>query len=92
MVVAIERGLENLKNKLEKRGFNVVYIENYNYPVDAIIYERNFFNISHVSRNNMPEATMGERCSYGVLMINSKGKTINEIEDMLKKRYYTPLF
>lgn len=92
MVVAVQSGLEDIKNQLEKRGFDVVSIENYNYPVDAIIYKGNSFNISCVSRNNMPEFTMGKRAQYGVFMINSQGKTIDEIEEMLKNRCYTPLF
>ncbi|HOA97753.1 YkuS family protein [Acetivibrio saccincola] len=92
LVVAIQRGLEDIKNQLEQRGFDVVCIENYNYPVDAIIYKGNSFNISCVSRNNMPEFTMGKRAQYGVFMINSQGKTIDEIEEMLKNRCYTPLF
>ena len=40
----------------------------------------------------MPEFTMGKRAQYGVFMINSQGKTIDEIEEMLKNRCYTPLF
>lgn len=92
MVVAIQKELEDIKSELEKRGFNVVYIENYNYPVDAIIYSGNSFNISYVSSNNMPQYSMGQREQYGVFIINSKNKTIDEIEKMLKDRYYTPLF
>lgn len=92
MVVAIQRELEDIKSELTKRGFNVVCIENYNYPVDAIIYTGNSFNISYISSNNMPQLTMGQRTQYGVFIINSKGKTIDEIEEMLKSRCYTPLF
>ncbi|TYQ15414.1 UNVERIFIED_CONTAM: uncharacterized protein UPF0180 [Acetivibrio alkalicellulosi] len=90
--MAIQNGMENIKMELEKRGFHVVYIENYNYPIDAIIYEGSSFNISHISSNNMPAMTMDKRASYGVFIINSCNKSIDEIESMLNKRHYSPLF
>ncbi len=92
IVVAVQDGLDKLKKELSIRGFEVVNLENYNYPIDAIVYEGNSFQISHISRNNMPEATMGMRANYGVFIINSLGKSVDDIEDMLKTRYYSPLF
>lgn len=92
MVVAVQSGLENIKKELKKRGFEVVDLETYNYPIDAIVYEGNSFQISHISRNNMPEMNSGLRANYGVFIINSLGKSIDEIEDMLESRYYSPLF
>lgn len=88
----MQNGLDKIKSELIKRGYDVVNAENYNYPIDAIIYEGNSFQISHISRNNMPEMGTGTRANYGVLLINSFGKSIDEIEDMLKNRYYSPLF
>lgn len=92
MIVAVQKGLDNIKNALAVLGHEVVDVENYNYPIDAIIYEGNSFQISHVTRNNMPQMSSGIRANYGVLMINSSGKSIAEIDDMLKTRYYSPLF
>lgn len=93
IIVAVQKNLDNLKNSLKGLGYEVVDIENYNYPIDAIVYEGNTFQISHVSRNNMPDLSMsGKRANYGVLMINSLGKSVEEIDDMLKRRYYSPLF
>lgn len=92
MVVAVEKELSDLKGALSERGFDVVSLEDYNYPIDAIVYEGSAFQISHISRNNMPESTMSTRNSYGVFMINAAGKSVDEIEDMLKHRYYSPLF
>ena len=40
----------------------------------------------------MPEMSSGLRTNYGVFIVNSLGKSIDEIEDMLKTRYYSPLF
>ncbi|NLP14104.1 MAG: YkuS family protein [Clostridium sp.] len=92
LVVAVQSSLQNIKEELKKRGFDVVDLETYNYPIDAIVYEGNSFQISHISRNNMPEMSSGLRTNYGVFIVNSLGKSIDEIEDMLKTRYYSPLF
>lgn len=92
IIVAVQNGLDEIKSGLKEKGFEVVDLETYNYPIDAIVYEGNSFQISYVSRNNMPEMTMGRRGNYGVFIVNSLGKTIDEISDMLKCRYYSPLF
>lgn len=92
MVVAVQSSLHNIQEELKKRGFDVVDMETYNYPIDAIVYEGNSFQISHISRNNMPEMSSGLRTNYGVFIVNSLGKSIDEIEDMLRTRYYSPLF
>ncbi|NLD50099.1 MAG: YkuS family protein [Clostridiaceae bacterium] len=92
MVVAVLNSLNHIKKELSERGYEVVDVEKYNYPIDAIIYEGDSFRISHISNNNMPEPVMGLRSNYGVFIINSSGKSIAEIEDMLRTRYYSPLF
>lgn len=92
IVVAVQQGLDNIKAGLREKGFEVVDLETYNYPIDAIVYEGNSFQISYVSRNNMPEMTMGKRGNYGVFIVNSLGKSIEEIAEMLNSRYYSPLF
>lgn len=92
IIIAVQSGLENIRSELQKRGYEVVDLESYNYPIDAMIYEGNSFQISHISRNNMPEMSVGKRVNYGVFIINSLGKTVDEIEDMLKTRYYSPIF
>jgi len=92
IIIGIQKGLDNIKKALERRGYEVVDVENYGYPVDAIIYEGNSFQVSHISRNNMPVMGLGFRPNYGVLIINSQDKSVDQIEDMLKTRYYNPLF
>lgn len=70
----------------------MVEVENYSYPIDAIIYEGSSFQISCVTGNNMPEMVARNRSNYGVLMINARGRSLNEIENMIKSRCYSPLF
>ena len=92
IIIAVQKGLDILKEGLQQRGYEVVDVENYHYPIDAIVYEGNSFQISYISHNNMPEMSVGGRSNYGVFMINSLGKSVDEVEDMLKTRYYSPLF
>lgn len=92
IIVAVQRSLGDVKDGLRKKGFEVVDPENYGYPIDAIVYEGHTFPISHISPNNMPTMGQGERGNYGVLMINATGKSLEEIEGILRKRYYSPLF
>lgn len=92
IVIAVQSGLDGIKNGLKERGYTVVDIEGYNYPIDAMVYEGNSFQVSYVSSNNMPEMNNGVRSNYGVLLINSKGKSLDAIEEMLKMRCYEHLF
>ncbi|MGI6776837.1 MAG: YkuS family protein [Acetivibrionales bacterium] len=92
IIVAIQKGLEEIKEALESRGYEVVDAESYGYPIDAIIYKGSSFQVSYISRNNMPTMGLGIRPNYGVMIINARDKSVDEIEDMLKTRYYSPLF
>jgi hypothetical protein len=88
----VEKNLKHVIEGLQSKGHKVVDIETYNYPVDAIVYEGNSFQVSYVSGNNMPEFAAGKRSNYGVLIINSQGKSIEEIDEMLSLRCYEHLF
>lgn len=92
IVVAVQNGLDGLKDGLKAKGHEVVDAESYNYPIDAVVYEGDSFQISCISRNNMPEAVNGQRSGYGVFMINCLGKSVDQIDAMLRMRCYSPLF
>jgi hypothetical protein len=98
MIVAVQRGLENIKELLRDRGYDVVTLGEYNYPIDAIVYTGQGLEASYISNNNFPHLishTIGyDRTdrSYGVLMINATNKSIEEIDYMLKNKVYSPLF
>lgn len=91
MVVAITHDLEYLKAPLSTQGHKVVYLGSYDYPIDAMIFENFSPNISYISNNNIP-TNADDTFSYGVLMINAKNKSIEEISQILKTRLYSPLF
>ena len=92
IIVAVQKDLVEIAEGLKKMGYEVVDIESYNYPIDAVVYKGNSFQISYVSNNNMPEMTAGKRSNYGVLMINSLGKSVDQIAEMLEMRCYSHLF
>lgn len=96
MIVAISKGLEGFKEKLEQRGYEVVYEEEYPYPVDAYIYtnHRDWLELNDDIR---PELTSSieKRSNHkhqGILLINAQNKSIDQIEQILNNRVYSPLF
>ena len=84
MIVAVQKGLDNMKASLRELGHDVVDYGDYKYPVDAIVYmggDGGFTMSTDISGPAM-----------GVFLINAKGKTPQEVDAMLKRRLYTPLF
>jgi len=92
IVIAVQKELDIIKSGLKLKGYTVVDPETYNYPIEAVVYEGNSFQISFVSGNNAPEMIAGKRSSYGILMINSLGKSLEQIDEMIKMRCYEHLF
>ncbi|MCX7709656.1 MAG: YkuS family protein [Clostridia bacterium] len=92
IIVAVQSELKDIREGLKAKGHEVVDIETYNYPIDAVVYAGNSFQVSYVSRNHMPTMVNGQRSNYGVLMINSLGKSIDQIDEMLRMRCYSHLF
>lgn len=85
MTVAVQKGLEHLAEALRGYGFDVVIYGEYQYPVDALVYmgERMPLTQSVSSANH---------AHHGVFMINARGKSTDEIAQILNRRTYTPLF
>lgn len=86
MVVAISKDVLDLREKLSELGYTVVVLGEYNYPIDAMIYTEYTPEISYISSNNIPVD------NYGILMINAKNKDIEDIDKILKRKVYNPLF
>lgn len=92
IVIAVQKGLDKIKADLEERGYVVVNAESCSCPIDALVYEGCSFQISHITGDNIPSINSAERCSYGVLLINSTGKSIDDLEYIINRRCYSPLF
>lgn len=84
MVIAIEKTLNNLKAKLENAGYIVEDAETYKGAVDAYVYENNGFFRNGTMNNILQNSTN----DIGILMVNAKNKTAEEVMDILNRRIY----
>lgn len=93
MIIAIQRGLENIKRELESRGNEVFYIGE-NKMADAVLYKEADIE-TYYSVNNIPSAATAltnDNTSYGALLVNVTNKSVEEIIQILEARVYSPLF
>ena len=88
MVIAIENGLDTIKDYFKNRGYQVVTPDS-KHVYDAVIYETLHF--SRISANTRTTAKAGYDTG-GVLLICARDKTPQEIETMLCQKAYCNLF
>ncbi len=92
MVIAIQKGLEDLKSELESRGNEVFYIGE-NKVADAVLYKEvdthPYYEVNNVS--SAAAASTGGSASFGALLVNVTNKSIDDIIQILEKRVYSPL-
>lgn len=81
-VIAVDERFRDLKEQLKAKGYEVVDLYQRNVPIDVCIYYDNMKGFQNIN----PHTGMG------VLMINGKGKSIADIEFMIKKGVYSSLF
>ncbi len=84
MIVAVQKGMDYMKSGLRKLGYDVVDYGDYKYPVDAIVYTSGEEGFTMSAGVYSP--------ANGVFMVNAKDKTPAEVNEILKRRLYTPLF
>lgn len=82
--IAVQEGLEEIKQGLENKGYEVVNQEDSGH-IDAIVYENTYEGMQNL--NSSMDSNM-----YGAILINSKNKTIEEIEYIIETRRYETLF
>lgn len=94
MVVAIEYGLDDIWKYLSDRGYTMVPYPDYKGLVDALIYRDKIPDTIETGFNNGPESFENQIApkSQGVLIINGNNKNMSEIETILERRVYSPLF
>ena len=85
-IVAIQSGLENVGRELEARGYEVVH-ENFDGVVDAILYDSDRSRLSYL--NNFDNVIDMDR---GALVINARGRGIDDIIYSIERRSYESLF
>ncbi|MHB8065415.1 MAG: YkuS family protein [Ruminiclostridium sp.] len=90
MIVAVQSNLSSISEGLKQRGYIVVDLYTYTMPIDAVVYEGERFDFSTITEENTsPVMSTNSRSSYGVFILCSNGKSIEEIDYMLKTRCYS---
>lgn len=90
MIVAVQSSLPSISEGLRQKGYTIVDLYTYTKPIDAVVYESGPFDFSTITEENTnPVMTTNSRTSYGVFILCSKGKSIEEIDYMLKTRCYS---
>jgi hypothetical protein len=85
MKISLEKNLNELRNYLESRGYEIV---GNNESADAYIYEKT--PISQITaRNFTPVSSLS---SSPMLLVNSSGKSFDEIEQILNQKSYNKIF
>lgn len=88
MVVAVEKGLDDIKKYLLSQRYEVCdFSENRLY--DAVVFEN--MQIGNIPVVNSVTASASGK-SGGVFLVCAKNKTPEEIEGVLRKKSYTNLF
>lgn len=82
--VAVQQGLEEIREELKNRGYEVVDYEDRGH-IDAIVYKSIDSSIENV--NNSADGNI-----YGAILINTTNRTIDEIEYIIETRRYGNLF
>lgn len=90
MIVAVQSNLFSISEGLKEKGYTVVDLYTYTKPIDAVIYEGGRFDFSTITEENTSSnMSTNSRSSYGVFILCSNGKSIDEIDYMLKTRCYS---
>ncbi|HZK57738.1 MAG TPA: YkuS family protein [Clostridia bacterium] len=82
--IAVQYGLEEIKEGLKNRGYEVVGYEDRGH-IDAIVYRSMDSSIENV--NNSKDGNI-----YGAILVNATDKTVEEIEHIIETRRYGNLF
>lgn len=84
MVISLSPEIMHLKEPLEGLGFSVVPFSQNSIPVDALLY----YDENFISTNGL---LMNTQTTHGILLVNVRNKSIEEIETILRYRTYSPL-
>lgn len=88
--IAVQDGLNDIKKELKKIGYTIVDMDSH--EAEAIVYLKTDETIPYISSSiNMNTKFDFERQS-GAILINAEGRTIEDIDKIIKNRIYTPLF
>ncbi|HHU48803.1 MAG: YkuS family protein [Caldicoprobacterales bacterium] len=90
--IALERGLEELKQALEEHGYNTVFADEIDTPVSVYIYQGQNSPGQAGLYSSLDNYMQSESESAGILLIQAKDKTPEQIMAMIENKVYSPLF
>ncbi|NLI61559.1 MAG: hypothetical protein GX375_09070 [Clostridiales bacterium] len=95
--IAISRSLIELKEPLDSLGYKVYFQDEITAPVDVFIYSSDSSHPSLYSATQMlsslPILSPSVNSEYnGTLLIDGRGKSIDEIRYIIENRLYSPIF
>lgn len=86
--IAVQEGLDNIKNDLKQLGFEISNINDEH--LDAIIYMADGNDVSY--HNTLTNLSNNSNNNGGTLLINATDKSVNQIAKMINNKLYSPLF
>lgn len=90
MIILVQEGLDNIRNYLKARGYNVPNGTNTNSTHDIYIYSSSSYTglYNEIFKNNIYDGFT----TKNILMINANNKSCSEIEEIINSRKYSNLF
>lgn len=88
--VGVQDDLIDISRELEERGYTITSMDGED--LEAIVYLNHDGDIPYLS--NAINMNMGFDVTFnkGTILINAQGRTVDEIENIIKNRIYSPLF
>ncbi|WP_193708299.1 YkuS family protein [Alkalibaculum sporogenes] len=89
MILAIDKSHKNISEELIKKGYHITSPDSKE-KVDAVLYHSGYEKGILENINN--SSLMNSANTSGVLLIDIKNKNAKDVDEILKKRLYSPLF
>lgn len=98
MIIGIQKGLDGIKASLQNKGYDVKEVHGvYSAPVDVYIYDGHEGEFCLMEGATIPSMagminSIEQRDYRGTFLVNASRRSVEEIEAMICRRTYTPLF
>ncbi len=91
--IAIDKGLDHLKQELQKRGYMVEAADEITGGISAYIYNDATPDGDKAENSALRKiVTAADKAESGYLLIRAGDKNVDEIVDIIEQRLYSPLF
>lgn len=92
--IALQRGLDQLKDELEQKGYETVFEDEIDGYITAYIYQDQHSLAEQTFHASLNESLLSGPAppNPGILLINAKDKSTEEITAIIENRIYSRLF